>query len=47
LNQGRIKEAEEKGDSGGGPAVSIWNTLPTPELFQTLDHQTNSIHQLI
>ena len=32
-----------KGDSVGGPAVSIW----TPEISQTLDHQTDSIHQLI
>ena len=33
--QGRLKEAEEKGNPVGRPAVSIW----TPEISQTLDHQ--------
>jgi hypothetical protein len=34
---------EEKGDPVGGSVISIW----TPEISQTLDHQTDSIHQLI
>jgi hypothetical protein len=41
---GRLKEAEEKGDSVGGPAVSIILDL---EISQTMDHQPGSIHQLI
>jgi hypothetical protein len=39
-----LKEAEEKGDPIGGPSVLI---NLDPEIFQTLDHQTDSIHQLI
>jgi hypothetical protein len=39
----KLKEAEEEGDPIGGPGVSIW----TPEISQTLDHQTGSIHQLL
>jgi hypothetical protein len=38
-----MKDAEEKGDPVGGPTVSIW----TPEISQILDHQKDSIHQLI
>jgi hypothetical protein len=38
-----LKEAEEKGNPVGGATVIIW----TPEISQTLDHQTDSIHQLI
>jgi hypothetical protein len=41
---GKLREAEEKGDSVGGPAVSI--NLDPGDLL-TLDHQTASIHQLI
>jgi hypothetical protein len=41
---GRLKEPEEKGDPVGGPAVSI---NLDPKIFQTLDHQTCSIHYLI
>jgi hypothetical protein len=42
LNWGRLKEPE-KGNTVGRPAVSIW----TPKISQTLDLQTDSIHQLI
>jgi hypothetical protein len=41
---GKLKEAEEKKDSVGGPAVLI---NLDPEIFQTLDHQTDSVPQLI
>jgi hypothetical protein len=44
LNYRRLKKAEEKGDLVGGPAVSI---NLDPKISQTLDHQTDSIHQLI
>ena len=36
-------ERTEKGSPVRGPAVLIW----TPEIFQTLDNQTHSIHHLI
>ena len=39
-----LKEAEDKHDSVGGPVVLV-NLIP--KTFQTLDHQTDSIHQLI
>jgi hypothetical protein len=39
-----LKEAEEKGDPAGGPAVSI---NLDPDISQTLEDQTDSIHQLI
>ena len=41
---GKAKEAEEKGNSVGGPAVSI-NLVPQ-DLLNT-GHQTDIIHQLI
>ena len=41
---GSLEEAEKKGDPVGGPAVSI---NLDPKISQTLDHQTDSIHQLI
>jgi hypothetical protein len=44
LNQERLKETEEKGDSVGEAIVLI---TMDPEFFQTLDHQTDSMHQLI
>jgi hypothetical protein len=44
LNEGRLKEAEEKGDLVGGPAVSVILDL---KISQTLDHQTSNMHQLI
>jgi hypothetical protein len=44
LNYRRLKEAEEKDHPVGGPAVSI---NLDPEISQTLDHKTDSIHQLI
>jgi hypothetical protein len=39
-----MEEPEEEGVPAGGPAVSI---NLDPEISQTLDHQTGSIHQLI
>jgi hypothetical protein len=44
LNKGKLKEAEKKVNPVGGPAVSI--NLDS-EIYKTLDHQTDSIHQLI
>jgi hypothetical protein len=41
LNYGRLKEAEEKGDPIEAPAVE------TPQISQTLDHQTDHIYHLI
>jgi hypothetical protein len=39
-----MKEAEKNGDPAGRPASQfIW----TPEISQKLNHQTDSIHQLI
>jgi hypothetical protein len=40
----KLEEVEEEGDPGGGPAVSI---KLDPKISQTLDHQADSIHQLI
>jgi hypothetical protein len=40
---GKAEKAEEKSSPVGGPTVSIW----TPETSQTVDHQTDSRHQLI
>jgi hypothetical protein len=37
-------EAKEKGNPVGGPEVLI---NLDPEIFQILDHQTDSIHQLV
>jgi hypothetical protein len=44
LNYGSLKEAEEKSDPAGGPAVSI--NLDS-EISPTMHHQTGRIHQLI
>jgi hypothetical protein len=44
LNWGRLREAKEEEDPVGGPAVLI---NLDPEVSQTLDYHTNSIHQLI
>jgi hypothetical protein len=40
----KLEEIDEEGDPVGGPAVSI---KLAPKIFQTLNHQTGSIHQLI
>jgi hypothetical protein len=39
-----VKEAEEKGKTVRGPAVYI---NLDPKIFQVLDHQTDSINQMI
>ena len=43
LNYERLKEAEEKCNCAGEPAVSIW----TPKISQIVDHKTDNIYQLI
>ena len=42
--RGKLEEAEKEGNPVGGPAVSI---NLDPKIFQLLEHQQGSIHQLI